>query len=144
MSNALRWLPQLREGDLIRDSFPDIATATIDPDDIGAVAAIALGRDGHAGQVYTVTGPEPLRPADRVRLLAQALGRDLRFEGLTNEEARAEMSASMPAEYVEAFFDFYVDGSLDESQPLPTVEQVTGRPPRTFAQWAAAHADEFR
>jgi hypothetical protein len=27
------------------------------------------------------------------------------------------MSAAMPAEYVDAFFDFYVTGTLDESQP---------------------------
>lgn len=29
-------------------------------------------------------------------------------------------------------------------QVLPTVEQVTGRPARTFAQWAAEHAGAFR
>jgi hypothetical protein len=27
---------------------------------------------------------------------------------------------------------------------LPTVEEVTGRPARTSAQWAAEHADAFR
>ena len=54
------------------------------------------------------------------------------------------MSAEMPAEYVDAFFDFYVDGNLDESQVQPTVAQVLGREPRSFEQWAAAHADAFR
>ena len=57
--------------------------------------------------------------------------------------ARAEMSASMAAEYVDAFFDFYVKGTLDESQPQPDVAEVTGRPPRTFRQWAQAHAGAF-
>ena len=54
------------------------------------------------------------------------------------------MSASMPAEYVDAFFDFYVAGTLDESQPQPDVRDVTGREPRTFRQWAQAHAGAFR
>jgi hypothetical protein len=54
------------------------------------------------------------------------------------------MSASMPAEYVDAFFDFYVTGTLDESQPQPDVRDVTGRAPRTFRQWAEAHAGAFR
>jgi hypothetical protein len=27
---------------------------------------------------------------------------------------------------------------------LSTVQEVTGRPPRTFADWAHAHADAFR
>ncbi len=68
------------------------------------------------------------------------LGRDLRFEGQSDNE----MSASMPAAYVDAFFDFYVTGTLDESRPRPDVADVTGRPPRTFRQWAQAHASDFR
>jgi len=39
---------------------------------------------------------------------------------------------------------FFADGKLDESAVLPTVEDVTGRPPRSFEQWARAHADAFR
>ena len=49
----------------------------------------------------------------------------------------------VPAEYVDAFFDFYVTGTLDESQPQPDVRDVTGRNPRTFRQWADAHASAF-
>jgi hypothetical protein len=37
----------------------------------------------------------------------------------------------------------YLDGELDESPVLPTVRDVLGREPRTFAQWAADHADAF-
>jgi hypothetical protein len=54
------------------------------------------------------------------------------------------MSAAMPAKYVDAFFRFYVDGTLDESKVLPTVHALTGRPPRTLAQWATAHAGAFQ
>jgi uncharacterized protein YbjT (DUF2867 family) len=144
MSNALRWLPQLAAGDVVRVPFAGVRAAAIDPFDIAAVAARALLSDGHARQIYELTGPDSLLPADQVSVLATVLERDLRCEGLTNEEARAEMSAAMPVEYVDAFFAFYVDGALDESQVLPTVREVTGRPPRTFEQWARAHADAFR
>lgn len=143
MSNALEWAAQLKKGDVVRAPFPDVRVAVIDPYDIGAVAARALVDDGHRGQVYRLSGPQALTPADRVRILGEVLGRDLRFEGMTNEEARAEMSASMPAAYVDAFFDFNVGGSLDESAVLPTVAQIAGRPPRTFERWAAAHAGSF-
>lgn len=54
------------------------------------------------------------------------------------------MAATMPPAYVDAFMSFFADGNLDESVVLPTVEEVTGRPPRTFDAWAAAHADAFR
>jgi uncharacterized protein YbjT (DUF2867 family) len=144
MSNALRWLPQLRSGDVVREAFGGVRVATIDPADVAAVAAEALTTDRHEGRSYRVSGPESLLPADRVAILAGVLGRELRFEALSDAEARAEMSANMPAEYVDAFFSFFADGNLDESQVVPTVEEVTGRPPRTFEQWAIAHADAFR
>lgn len=144
MSNAFRWLPQLSAGDEVRVPFPNVAVAAVDPYDIGAVAARALLTDDHHGRVYQPTGPDSLLPADQVAILGKALGRDLRCVGLSNEEAREEMTASMPAEYVDAFFRFYVDGELDESIVRPTVREVTGRPPRTFEQWATAHADSFR
>lgn len=144
MSNALRWLPQLRAGDLVRVPFAGVAAAAIDPADIAAAAALALTSDGHEGRIYELTGPDSLLPADQIAVLAKVLGRDLRCEGLPDEEARAQMEATMPAEYVDAFFRFYADGTLDESQVLPTVREVTGHPPRTFAQWAEVHADAFR
>ncbi|MFI7706348.1 NAD(P)H-binding protein [Nonomuraea sp. NPDC049480] len=143
MSNTLRWADQLKSGNVVRDSFPDVAVATVDPLDIAAVAAASLTGKGHDGQVYGLTGPEALRPADRLRILGAVLGRELRFEGFTDEEARARMLEQMPEAYAEAFMGFFSRGELDESAVLPTVEQVTGRPPRTFEQWAAANAEAF-
>jgi uncharacterized protein YbjT (DUF2867 family) len=144
MSNALRWRDQLEAGDVVREPFADVAVAVVDPADIGAVAATALLADGHEGRIHVVSGPQALRPADRVGILGAALGRELRLEALSDDEARTQMSAQMPVEYVDAFFDFYVEGSLDESQVQPTVREVLGREPRTFEQWVAAHADAFR
>ncbi len=144
MSNALRWLPQLRAGDLVRAQFPGVRAAVVDPYDIAAVAAEALTGDGHAGQAYPLTGPESLLPAEQVAILGRALGRALRCEGLSDDETRAQLEAAMPVAYVDAFFSFYVGGTLDEATVHPTVPAVTGRPARTFAQWAAAHAGDFR
>lgn len=144
MSNTVQWAPQLESGDVVRAPFPDVRVATIDPFDVAAVSARALTSKGHEGHSYRLSGPESLLPADRVAVLAEVLGRDLRFEGQSDAEARAEMSESMPAEYVDAFFNFFADGTLDESQVLRTVEEITGRPPRSFEQWARTHADAFR
>lgn len=143
MSNTLRWLPQLAAGDVVRDAFGSVPVAMIDPYDIGEVAARALTSADFAGQVLLLSGPAKLLPADRVRVLGQVLGRDLSFVALPDEVARAEMAAAMPAEYVHAFFSFYRDGTLDESRLYPTVEQITGRPPRDFGTWARAHAAAF-
>ena len=134
-TNVLRW-PAVRAGEgVVRAPFADVPIAAIDPGDIGEVAAVALTEDGHADQVYDLSGPESLRPADQVEILDDVLGWQLSFEPLSDDEARAELRADMPAEYVDAFFGFYVDGNLDESAVVPTVEKVVGRPPRRFADW---------
>ncbi|MFF3244887.1 NAD(P)H-binding protein [Streptomyces sp. NPDC002870] len=143
MTNTLQWADQLRTGDVVRAPWAGVRIANIDPWDIAAVAAAALRTVEHEGRVYALSGPESLLPADRVRILGEVLGRELRFEGQSDEEARAEMSTQMPAEYVDAFFSFYSDGTIDESRVLPTVEEVTGREPRTFRQWAQANAGAF-
>ena len=46
-SNVLRWLPQLRHGDVVRAPWPDVPIASIDPADIAAVAATVLTQRGH-------------------------------------------------------------------------------------------------
>jgi uncharacterized protein YbjT (DUF2867 family) len=141
MSNTFRWIAQTRSGDVVRLPFASVRIAAIDPDDLAAVAAAALRSSDHEGRAYRLSGPEALLPEEQVRIVAGVLGRELRFEAQSNEDARAEMSTRMPAEYVEAFFRFFVDGELDESQVLPTVEQITGRMPGTFGQWARRHAE---
>jgi uncharacterized protein YbjT (DUF2867 family) len=138
MSNTLRWLPQLRSGDIVREPFANVRVAMIDPCDIAAVASSALRLEGHEGRSYVLSGPDSLTPADRVRLLGEVLGRELRLDAQSNDQARAQMSGDMPQEYVDAFFNFYVDGTLDESQNRPTVKEILGRKPRTFEQWATA------
>jgi uncharacterized protein YbjT (DUF2867 family) len=144
MSNTLRWLPQLREGDVIRDAFADVAVAMIDPEDLAAVAAKALASAELEGRSLRLSGPEAIYAADRVRVLGAALGRELRFEPWSNEQAREEMGASMPAEYVDAFFSFFVDGTIDETTVLPTVRDILGREPRSFERWVGANVDAFR
>jgi uncharacterized protein YbjT (DUF2867 family) len=144
MSNALRWKPQLDRGDTLRLPFANVRTACVDPHDIAAVAAVALRTDGHDGKVYVPTGPQALLPAEQAEILGAVLDRRLDVSAQPDEEARAEMLRSTPPEYVDAFFDFYVGGALDESRVLPTVRDVTGREPGDFAGWARRHAHDFR
>jgi uncharacterized protein YbjT (DUF2867 family) len=143
MTNTFQWLAQIQAG-VVRAPWPDVPAAVIDPADIAAVAAKALVSAEHEGREYPVTGPQALRPADRVRILGEVLGREIRYEAQPDDEARAEMLTKMPEHYVEAFFSFYSDGKLDEATVFPTVEEVTGRPPRTFADWVRANAERFQ
>ena len=143
-SNALRWLSQLDDGDEVALPFADVPIACIHPRDIAEVAVVALTEDGHERMVYRPTGPEALTPEQQVAIVAAATGRALRFRAQSNAEARRDMLASTPPEYVAAFFDFYVNGSLDETTVRPTVADVTGHPPRPLREWAGENADRFR
>lgn len=142
-TNVFRW-PAIPGGGTVRAPFAEVPVAAIDPADVGAVAAVALTENGHDGKTYELSGPESLRPADQARTIRRVAGTDLTFEAQPDEEARAEMASQMPIEYVDAFFSFYADGNLDESAVLPTVEAVTGRPPRSFADWASANCERLR
>ena len=142
-SNALRWLAQLREGDVVQAPWRRVAVASIDPADIAAVAPAALTERGHEHTEYALSGPEPLTPGQQIATLADVLERSLRYEPLSDQAARARMAADTPAPFIEAFFRFYSDGEFDDSAVLDTVERIAGRPPRTFADWARAHKSAF-
>jgi uncharacterized protein YbjT (DUF2867 family) len=142
-SNALRWLPQLQAGDVVRAPWPQVAIAAIDPADIASVTATVLTEPSHEGAAHTLSGPEALTPADQIATLAHVLGRPLRYEPISDEQARREMAETTPAAYIDAFFRFYSDGEFDDSSAVDTVLQITGSRPRTFEQWARAHASTF-
>lgn len=140
MSNALRWAPQAGVGDVVRLPFATVPIALVHPGDIAAVAVTAMVDVGHVSMVYRPTGPQALLPEEQVAIVGEVLGRSLRFQAQSNDEARRDMLTTTPPDYVAAFFDFYVNGSLDETTVRTTVEDVVGRPARTFREWATANA----
>ena len=143
-SNTLRWLPQLRAGDLVRAPWPDVAIASIDPADIAAVATAALVDRSYDVQALTLSGPEALTPGDQVTTLAQALGRPLTYEPLTDDDARAAMASDTPPAIVDALFRFFSDGEFDDSPVADTVNRITNRPATPFDHWARTHGHRFQ
>lgn len=143
-SNALRWRPQLQAGDVLRAPWPAVRIASIDPADIAAVAATVLTRPGYEGTAPALSGPQPLTPSEQVGTLARVLGRPLRYEPMTDEEARSQMEADTPASIIDAFFRFFSGGEFDDAGVVDSVQEMTAQHPRTFEQWAHDHAHAFR
>lgn len=143
MSNALAWAPMIRRGNELRVPFATRPAASIDPADIARVATVALTEEGHAGKVYELSGPECLSAAAEIQLLGKRLGRPLRAVALSPEEVRAAMLGhGMPEPVVEAVL---AQTHSDRGTTiLPTVETVTGRAARTFAQWLEVHLGAFQ
>jgi uncharacterized protein YbjT (DUF2867 family) len=124
----------------VRAPYGQAATAPVDERDIAAVAVRALLDDSHAGRAYELTGPESLSVIDRVEILGKVLGLPLRFEELDPAQARHLMSARMPASVVDSVLGMLAS-RVGESAPVsPSVEQVTDRPPHTYADWIAHSA----
>lgn len=142
MSNALHWSPMIQRGDTITIPFAGRPAASIDPADVAAVALVALTTDGHCGAAYQLSGPQVLSPIDELGILAEVLGRPLRAIEPPIDTVQAGMlAAGTPAPVVDAIVARTLGD--DGKEVLTTVDQILGRPPATFADWAGAHAGLF-
>src|SRR5437870_5257829 len=104
--NALGWwAPQIRAGNTVRWPHLAAATAPIDERDIAAVAVRALCEDGHAGAEYVLTGPQSLSQFEQVSTIGRVIGRSLRIEEMSSDEARREWLPVMPASVVDMLLD---------------------------------------
>lgn len=143
-SNALWWADSVRTRRLVAAPFGDTGVPIIDPADIADVAAACLLDDRHTGAVYELTGPEVITPRGQTEAIAAALGTPVRFHELTRAEAKAGMTQSMPPELADDTLDILSAPTAAELRVSPDVEQVLGRAPRAFGEWAARNVGVFR
>lgn len=119
--------------------------AMVDPRDVAAAVAAVLASAGHDGQTYVLTGPEAVTHGEVAGQLSDATGRHVEFIDVSDEDAANGMvEAGMPsfvAQQICAIFAHARTGAA--SRVTPTVEALTGRPPRSFAAFARAHAHCF-
>ena len=147
MANTLGWAGSVRDEGVVREPYPDATAAPVHEDDIAAVAVAALlDPERHAGAAYPLSGPEALSQVDRVRVLSEVLGRPVRFEEQTREQARERLLTNpwMNAGLADSLLDMLaVSSGVREDLVLPTVADVLGRPPLTFARWVEDHRAAF-
>jgi len=136
------WGPAIRKGEDVRWPYGAAETAPIDERDLAAVAARVLYEDGHAGREYVLTGPSSLSQADQVTAIGAAIGRPLRFHELSPDEFRRE--GGMPPPVADMLLAAWRATLGHTAYVTSTVGEILGSPARTFARWAADHADAFR
>src|SRR5256884_6264313 len=143
--NNLMWAPQSRSTRVVRGAYGDAANSTIHERDIAAVSARALLDAAHAGHTYVLTGPQSLSQRDKVRLIGEAIGREVLWEEISPKLVREAMLAQgLPVEIPDRLLGYLASRVGQPGPSSTTVEQVLGRPALTFAQWAAEHAAAFR
>ncbi|MFD9944372.1 NAD(P)H-binding protein [Nonomuraea sp. NPDC059023] len=148
-SGALDWAEEIRGTGAVRAPYPKSGSALVHEADVAEIAVAALLTDEHLGAAYTITGPEKVTQLEQVRLVGEAIGEEVRFVELTPEQARAEWYD--PEQGVDhELLDWVLElraALADEPELIPatdTYERLTGRPPRTFAQWARDHRADFQ
>jgi uncharacterized protein YbjT (DUF2867 family) len=119
----------------------------IDVRDIAEFAAEILRAepDRHHGRIYTPTGPEAISFAEVALQLGQALGREIHYVPVPDAAARESMLdigispwlTGMLVEYGQAYATGWGDFTTTD------FEEVVGRGPRSFADFARAHTTAF-
>jgi uncharacterized protein YbjT (DUF2867 family) len=146
MSNALGWSESIRRDGVLRSSTGRGKIAFIHPDDIAAVAIVALTTRSYDDQALVITGPEALSYEEMAATIGKAIGEPIGFEEISDRQAytdAVEWAGKGP--YVDALVDIWRavrEGRLDTM--TDGVSRVTGREPIPFAQWAAENAALFQ
>lgn len=143
-TNALQWAPEIRAERAVRAPYPGAHSALVHEADIGELAAEVLTGTGHAGRIYTLTGPRSLSQAEQVAHIAAAIGDEVVFEEVTADDYRQTLSQWGDESMVNTLLDHLRKADANPAELSPDFTAVTGKPARSFAQWADDHAEAFR
>ncbi|MFD7293609.1 ergot alkaloid biosynthesis protein [Streptomyces sp. NPDC059897] len=123
----------IREEGVIRTATGSGRIGFVDAEDIAAVAVRALTGEAAPNTDLVLTGPEPLSYDTIAKLITELTGRPVSHQQLSYEHLRDHLATEIPEEF--AAMLAHMDRSIAEGaedRTTATVEQVTGRPPRSF------------
>ena len=129
-------LEPILEGEVVLPAG-DVPEPFVDTDDIADVAVAALTEEGHAGQLYELTGPRLLTFAEAIAEISQATGRKIRFVPITVEEYASVLAEQeVPAGFVWLLTYLFTE-VLDGRNAYLTdgVHRALGREPKDFADY---------
>lgn len=146
MQNSFAWAGPIQSDGRVYSPNAEAQIASIDVRDIAAVAVVALTEPGHDGNTYELTGPEALTRREQVATVASAIGLEVEFVPVSNDQARDSMLEAGYPEYAvgglhELFEHVYDPGYA--AQLRPGVKDATGNEPRSWADFAGDNAKVF-
>ncbi|MBN2242463.1 MAG: SDR family oxidoreductase [Acidobacteria bacterium] len=147
--------------DAIRAPAGEGRVGWVTRDDIADVIVAVMTGAGHEGRAYDLTGPEALTMAETAERLSAVLGRKIRYQAQTPQEARSTLSTSRLEKYeaerrmltgkglddyeVEVFVTHFLQiarGELDTVSDA--VPELTGHPARSLAEYLEGHPGTYR
>ena len=144
MQNFINYYPP-RDG-VIYLPWGNGRASFVDTRDIASVAAEALTNKAHQNKIYTLTGPAALSIDDVARALSHVIGREIRYVDLPESAVRdAMLNAGMPEWQVDSLMELHAINKQSRWSTITSdVEEVTGKPPIDFREFARDYADKFR
>jgi uncharacterized protein YbjT (DUF2867 family) len=138
------WSPQIRAGDVVAGPFAGASSAPIVDSDISAVAARALLTDDLDGHKIPLTGPEALTNTELAEVIAEVLGRPLRYQEVPTDMVRQRfIGIGFPAEFADAYIAMLAETVDRPALVTNEVDKILGRPATSFRQWVSEHTELF-
>jgi uncharacterized protein YbjT (DUF2867 family) len=126
----------------------DAKMSFIDARDIAAVSVRALLSDSqqHIGKAYSITAQEAISYGQAAEILSKEVGRRISYVNIPEEDARKGLKENgMDDWLIDAIMEFYsIIKAGHASQTTNVVEQIIGRKPIPFSQFAKDYAKFFR
>lgn len=144
-SNTVSWSEPLRTGMPVPNLTGEGRQAVVDPRDVAEVAAAALRSGAHHGRTYTLTGPILQTAREQATVLSEVLGRPIALTDIAEADAADFMrSAGLSPAFVEAAANGQSFIRAGHNELITDdITRVLGRPPRSYATWAADHRAAF-
>lgn len=136
MDNVLRQVGVIKDKGLMFGPIdPDRKAPATATRDMGAVAAKLLADDTWTGQEEVpVLGPEDLSPNDMAAIIAEVLGREVRYQQTSLDDLKAQVLGRGASA---SFAQGYVDMMRAKNEGMDNAAERTAetRTPTTFRQW---------
>jgi uncharacterized protein YbjT (DUF2867 family) len=146
MDNFLNWADAIKTDGVVRCAAGDGTIPFIHSDDIADVAIAAMTNPQYEGLSVPITGPEALSFADMTAKVGAAIGRELRFHPVSDDDERRRQAAwGSPEPLIDArlsIFRAMREGRL--ATVTNNVASTLGREPISFDRWARQNAAAFR
>ena len=138
MQNLLMYAESIKRSGAFALPLGAALTAMIDTQDVGEVAAKVLLEEGHAGQIYELTGPELMDFHEVARRLGAVTGADLRYHDQSPEDFRMTLGRFIASAWqLDAVCELFAEiaaGSLERR--TDTVQELLGRAPTPLESFA--------
>ena len=116
----------------------DVPEPFIDVNDIADVAVAALTEEGHAYEIYEVTGPRMLTFSELAQEISRAAGREVQFARIPKEAFAGAIAESGAPEDIVWLLNYLLETVLDGRNAYfcDGVKRALGREPTDFADYA--------